>query len=119
MHRVELVQCDDIKLLEAHNVAPDDPGGTLSTVQSVLGARASCLSSFPLVLQTVVVIWNLDVQLAIEAAEAPKRRVDGVESVGGSDDDRLPTTLHAIHVRQKWETMRIFSRLEQWSQSHQ
>ena len=49
-------------------------------------------------LQTVV---DPDVQLAIEAAEAPKRRVDGVESVGGSDVDRLPTTLHAIHERQK------------------
>ena len=58
---------------------------TLSTVQSVLGARASCLSSFPLELQTVVVL----------------RCVDGVGSVGGSDDDRLPTTLHAIRERQK------------------
>ena len=42
-----------------------------------------------------------NVQLTIEAAEAPKRRVDGVESVGGSDDDCLPTTLHAIHERKK------------------
>ena len=51
-------------------------------------------------LQTAVVVWNPDVQLAIEAAEAPKHRVDGVGFVGGSDDDRLPTTLHAIHERQ-------------------
>ena len=29
------------------------------------------------------------------------RRVDGVGSVGGSDDDRLPTTLHSIYERQK------------------
>ena len=29
------------------------------------------------------------------------RCVDGVGSVGGSDDDRLPTTLHAIRERQK------------------
>ena len=73
---------------------------TLSTVQSVLGARASCLSSFHLELQTVVVVWNSDVELAIEAAEAPKRRVDGVESVGGSDDDRLPTTfMPSVSVR--------------------
>ena len=86
-----------LKRIMAH---PMIPGGTLSTVQSVLGSRASCLSSFPLELQTVVV-WNPDVQLTIEAAEAPKRRVDGVESVGGSDDDRLPTTLHAIHERKK------------------
>ena len=34
-------------------------------------------------------------------SKRPKRRVDGVESVGGSDDDRLPTTLHVIHERQK------------------
>ena len=28
VHRVELVHCDDVKLLGAHDVAPDDPGGT-------------------------------------------------------------------------------------------
>ena len=53
-----------------HTFSGMNQSHTLTTVQSVLGARASCLSSFHLELQTVVVVWNPDVY---SRSKRPKR----------------------------------------------
>ena len=53
-----------------HTFCGMDQSHTLTTVQSVLGARASCLSSFHMELQTIVVVWNPDVY---SRSKRPKR----------------------------------------------
>ena len=40
-------------------------------------------------------------KLAVEAAGPPQGRVDGVDAIGGSDDDHLPATVEAVHQCQE------------------
>mmetsp|Transcript_25997 Transcript_25997/g.65930 ORF Transcript_25997/g.65930 Transcript_25997/m.65930 type:complete len:269 (+) Transcript_25997:609-1415(+) len=51
-------------------------------------------------LEAAVFVRHTDVQLTVEAAEAPQGCVDGVRTVRGTDHNCVRTALHAVHQGQ-------------------
>merc|ERR1719267_405892 len=52
-------------------------------------------------LEAAVLVGHADVHLAVEAAEAPQRRVDRVWPVGRTDDHHVRARLEAVHQREQ------------------
>lgn len=47
--------------------------------------------------QTTDFVWNSDIDFTIESTETTEGTVDGVWSVGGTDDNNLTSTLETVH----------------------
>ena len=52
-------------------------------------------------LEAAVLVGHANVNLAVEAAEAAQRRVDGVGAVGRGDDNDVRARLEAVHQREQ------------------
>ena len=52
-------------------------------------------------LPSTLLVRDADLDLPVEASRSAQRLVDGVSPVGGSDDDDVVASLHAVHQREQ------------------
>ena len=45
-------------------------------------------------------VWHADFDFSVKPPGSAKRRVEGVASVGGTDDHHVVSPLHAVHERE-------------------